>query len=175
MEKLKSIIEFREILSSNKYFTIEEVGTTTTTWCGQSLVDKVIPVHSRLRSKLSSDYHQLEYLLSPKRILIFGSLKQAMDYIEHNLSDLVLSEDPYEDELSKVQALMIAIATTNTNLMFDAKLMRKYSDLKNSIKHPDIHQYYQEWLKTSRGFRQTCNNIMLEIKEFTKQKFILTY
>ena len=169
MEKLKSIVELKEILSSNKYFTIEEEGTTTTQWYGKLLVDKIVTVHSRLRSKLSSDYPQLEYLLSPKRILIFGSLKQAMEYIEHNLSELTLSEDPYDDELSKVQALMIAIATTNTDLMFDAKLMIKYRDLKNSTKHPDIHQYYQEWVKTSRGFRQTCKNIMLEIKEFTKQ------
>ena len=169
MEKLKSIVDFKEILSTYKYFTVEEVGTTRTTWCGKHLVDIIIPVHSRLRSKLSSDYPQLEYLLSPKRILIFGSLRQAMDYIEHNLSDLELTADPSDNELSDVQALMIAIATTNTDLIFDAKLMIKYRDLKNSIKSDDIHNYYQEWLKTSRGFRQTCKSIMLEIKEFTKQ------
>ena len=92
-----------------------------------------------------------------------------MDYIEHNLSDLELTADPSDNELSDVQALMIAIATTNTDLIFDAKLMIKYRDLKNRIKHDDIHNYYQEWLKTSRGFRQTCKSIMLEIKEFTKQ------
>lgn len=169
MEKLKSIVEFKEILSTHKYFTVEEEGSTTTMWCSKPLVDKVIPVHSRLRSKLSSDYPQLEYLLSPKRILIFGSLKQAMDYIKQNLSDLELSADPSDDELSKVQALMIAIATTNTDLMFDAQLMLKYRDLKYRLRHHDVHNYYQEWVKTSRGFRQTCKSIMLEIQEFTKQ------
>lgn len=169
MEKLKSIVEFKKILSTYKYFTVEEEGSTTTSWCGKHLVDIIIPVHSRLRSKLDSDYPQLEYLLSPKRILIFGSLKQAMDYIEHNLSDLVLSADPYDDELSKVQALMIAIATTNTDLLFDAKLMIKYRDLKNSIRHSNLPLYYQEWLKTGRGFRQTCKSIMLEIQELTKE------
>lgn len=169
MEKLKSITKLKEILSNHKYFTIEEEGTTTTQWCGQQLVSKIIPVHSRLRPKLSSDYPQLEYLLSPKRILLFGDLKQAMNYIEQNLLELTLSEDPYDDELSKVQALMIAIATTNTDLIFDAKLMLKYRELKYSTKNPDIPQYYQEWLKTSRGFRQTCKSIMLEIQELIKQ------
>lgn len=169
MEKLKSIVELKGILSKYKYFTIEEEGSTTTMWCSKPLVDRVIPVHSRLRSKLASDYPELEYLLSPKRILIFGSLKQAREYIEHNISDLVLSADPYDDELSKVQALMIAIATTNTDLLFDAKLMIKYRDLKNSIRHSNMPAYYQEWLKTGRGFRQTCKSIMLEIQELTKE------
>lgn len=165
MEKIKSIKEYVEVLSSNKYFTIEEEGTTVTTWAGQKFVDKIITVHSKVRSKLSTEHKDLEFLLSPKRILIFKSLKQALSYIEHNISKLELSEDPYDDELSKVQSLMIAIATTDTDLIFDAKLMAKYKNIPGSNRHI----YYDEWIKSSRGFRQTCKSIMLEIKELTKQ------
>lgn len=163
MEKIKTLSEYKNLLANHKYFTIDEEGSTVTNWYGQIFAEQVMPVHSRLRSKLS-DRDDLEYLINPKNIILFNSLKQANKYIGHNLSELELSEDPSEAELSKVQALMIAITTTDTRLQWDAKLMVKLRDLKYSKKHVEIPLYYQEWLKDSRCFRHTCESILLEIQ-----------
>ena len=158
MKELKSRKELRSALSQAKFFTFDQEGKCATRIYSRRLC-KVYKLSEKLQERVSDKLGK--YFNGPQYLLVFESIPDARKFIEVNLT--IYEESVYQPDSSEIAyTLLMAVATTDLILQYDAQFLRIYLRHKEEGVVPELYRW--------RAINNCLKDMLLVINNFINKE-----
>lgn len=153
--------ELKKLLRENPIFALEEADTNTLVhWYGRRCYKEVWTLSHKLRKKLEEKAN-LPHFHNIKRVIIFSNYAECQKYIDSNIN-FRLEQYP-----ETIYPIIIAMATSDSLIRHDFKLMKFYNNAKKA-KDEELMEAF-EIAKTWRSLLHNHKAIRQEYQELVNK------